>query len=348
MVVRDPQGAPSLERRALIVGLSGSTLISDEVHFLRDRRPCGIILFSRNFESNNQLQILIRSAVEAIGGGEILVLIDQEGGRVQRLRGAEWPDFPSAARFGALYDRDREAGIQAAAVASQGLGQMLRAVGINTNCIPCLDVPTEGADAIIGDRAYGRDPATVAAMGQAVAQGLLAAGVVPIMKHIPGHGRAGVDSHLALPFVDAAVATLRAQDFRPFRELADLPAAMTAHVTYAALDGTAPASISGRVTDLIIRKDIGFDGLLISDDISMAALDGSIKTRAAAVVSAGSDVILHCNGRIDEMTAAASVAPILAGAALRRYQRCLDVVAEEVGTFDVAAFEEAIEKVAAI
>ncbi|MGI9477846.1 MAG: beta-N-acetylhexosaminidase [Hyphomicrobiaceae bacterium] len=325
------------KRRACIVGLSGQKLASDETRFLEQCRPCGLIIFSRNFASNAQLRRLIDDAGAAVGGDQLLVLVDQEGGRVQRMRGAGWPNVPPAAAFGALYAKDPKQALDAAELCARWVARLLRDVGINVNCVPCLDVPIVGADTVIGDRAYGDRPDVAAALGRAVALGTMSSGVVPVIKHVPGHGRAGVDSHHALPVVDADVETLAAQDFVPFIANNGLPAAMTAHVTYSAVDAIEPASVSRRVTDDIIRGRIGFHGLLMSDDISMQALTGSITERARKVIDAGSDVILHCNGTMHEMEEVASAAPLLAGETLVRYRRCLGIVRQAPGQIDESA-----------
>ena len=329
--------AELINRRACIVGLSGHELSGDEARFLEQCRPCGLIIFSRNFVSNAQLRGLIDDAKAAAGGDQLLVLVDQEGGRVQRMRGAGWPNLPAAAAFGAHYDKDAQGALDAAELCARWVASLLRDVGINVNCAPCLDVPIVGADTVIGDRAYSDRPDVVAALGRAVALGMMSAGVVPVIKHVPGHGRAGVDSHHALPVVDADVEALAAQDFVPFTVNNDLPAAMTAHVTYSAVDAIEPASVSRRVTDEIIRGRIGFHGLLMSDDISMQALTGSIADRARKVIDAGSDVILHCNGTMHEMEAAAAAAPLLADEALVRYRRCLGIARQAPGPVEESA-----------
>ena len=324
-------------RRACIVGLGGETLTDEEAAFLENCRPCGLIIFSRNFSSNRQLGQLLEDAVAAAGGGDLLVLVDQEGGRVQRMRGAEWPDFPPAAAFGALYRENPREALEAAELCSRWLAGQLRRVGINTNCVPCLDVPVAGADRVIGDRAYADQPDIVAALGGAVAFGMMAGGVVPVIKHIPGHGRASVDSHLALPIVEAGLETLTSADFLPFAANCGLPAAMSAHVTFNAIDDARPASISKRVTSQIIRGRLGFHGLLMSDDVSMKALEGTISQRAQMVIDAGSDVILHCNGVMAEMREVAAVAPILSGDALVRFRRCLGITAQSSRSVDKGA-----------
>jgi beta-N-acetylhexosaminidase len=338
--------AGSSRPRAFITGLAGTSLSEAEACFLAEARPCGIIIFSRNFQNDDQLRELIDASLAAIGIRNLLVLVDQEGGRVQRLRGGGWPNLPPAARFGDLYRSDRNAALDATRTAMHGLGLRLRAVGINTNCAPCLDVPVAGADDVVGDRAYGDEPDMVAALGRGAAQGLLAAGVVPVIKHVPGHGRALVDSHKALPEVKASRADLAARDFIPFRALSGMPAAMTAHVTFEAIDSNLPASVSPVVIGDVIRDEIGFGGLLMSDDISMGALSGRVGDRVRAVLAAGSDVALHCNGDLAEMREVAAQSPVLADAALARYERCLEIVAGEGAALAAAAFEGALALVA--
>lgn len=334
-------------RRAVVVGLGGQHLTSDEAGFLREFRPCGIIVFSRNFSTDAQLSQLIEDACTAAGGEPMLVLVDQEGGRVQRLRGGDWPDLPPAAAFGALYEADPRDGLEAAETCNRWLAGLLRGVGINVNCTPCLDVPVAGADGIIGDRAFSTRADVVAALGRAVGLATMAGGVVPVIKHIPGHGRATVDSHLALPVVDTERAILGAQDFAPFAFNNELPAAMTAHVTYRVIDAGQPASVSPVAVRDVIRGEIGFKGLLMSDDISMQALNGTLAERARRVIAAGSDLILHCNGVLQEMREVATVAPVLAGDALVRYRRCLGITRQRPAPVDDAAALAALQRVQA-
>lgn len=331
-------------RSALITGLAGTTLSPAETSFLSDMRPAGIILFSRNCGDPDQIRALVASAIAAIGTDDVLVLIDQEGGRVQRLRPPLGRALPPASAYAALYARDRGAARESARLAAALVGRDLKALGINTNCAPVVDVPVEGAHDVIGDRAYGRDPEQIADLGRAVAEGLMAAGVLPVIKHIPGHGRATADSHLDLPVVTTGRATLSATDFVPFKRLADLPAAMTAHVLFSAIDAAAPASTSATVTQDVIRGEIGFGGLLMSDDLSMKALKAPIRVSAAAVIAAGSDVALHCNGNFEEMLAAAAGVPPLADAALRRFQAAV-AVTRKGAAFDIAAAETALANV---
>jgi beta-N-acetylhexosaminidase len=304
---------------ALITGLAGTTLLPAEAAFLAASRPCGIILFARNCASPDQICALISDAMAAIGTGDILVLIDQEGGRVQRLRPPLARALPPAANYGRLYAADPALACAAAFDAARLAAAELTALSINTNCTPVLDLPIPGSHDIIGDRAFGATPTQVAALARAVANGHMAGGVVPVIKHIPGHGRATADSHFDLPVVTAPRATMEASDFEPFRQLNDMPAAMTAHVVYTALDPDQPATTSARVIAEAIRGHIGFAGMLMSDDLSMQALSGAIRGRAEASIAAGCDVVLHCNGDLTEMEAAASGVPALSGKALARF-----------------------------
>jgi len=305
---------------AFITGVAGAALTDAEAAFLKAARPAGLILFSRNCIDAEQIRRLIDAVRAAVAHDDFLVLIDQEGGRVQRLRPPLGRALPAAMAYAHLYREDPEAGLEAAFLAARLVADDLRALGINTDCAPVLDVPAPGGHAIIGDRAYGSEPGQVARLGRAVAEGFLAGGVLPVVKHIPGHGRATKDSHHDLPVVSESAAALAATDFAPFKALADMPAAMTAHVVFTAIDPERPASTSPRVTQEVIRGAIGFDGLLMSDDLSMKALSGSLAARARAVIAAGSDLALHCNGVLAEMEDVAGAVPELAGEALRRFQ----------------------------
>jgi len=321
--------------RAFISGLSGLTLTADERAFLREARPWGLILFKRNIQDKNQVIDLIREALHELGG-ETPVLVDQEGGRVQRLGPPVWPVYPPGAAYGQIYDRDPDAGLAAARLGARLIAADLVELGINVDCLPLADVPVAGADRVIGDRAYGETPAKVAAIAGAVAAGLADGGVLPVLKHIPGHGRANADSHLQLPVVHADRATLEATDFAAFRPLKRLPLAMTAHVVFTAIDPVRPATTSATMIGEVIRGLIGFDGLLMGDDISMGALSGSIAERARASLAAGCDLVLHCNGKMDEMRAVAAEAPELAGETKRRADAALAVRKSPSG-IDLAA-----------
>ena len=308
--------------RAFITGLAGTTLTSGERAFLHEREPWGFILFSRNVDTPAQLSRLITSIRDAVGR-DAPVLVDQEGGRVQRLAPPHWPPYPPGAAYGRLYDADAAQGMRAAYLGARLIAADLTAVGIDVDCLPIADVPASGADPIIGDRAYGENAQKVAELGRAVADGLLAGGVLPVLKHIPGHGRASADSHRALPVVETDHATLSKTDFAAFQALRDLPLGMTAHVVYTAIDPIAPATTSVTLIRDVIRGGLGFDGLLMSDDISMGALSGSVEARARAAIAAGCDVVLHCSGELAEMQAIASAVPVLTGKAAARADAAL-------------------------
>jgi beta-N-acetylhexosaminidase len=260
---------------------------------------------------------------ETVGDASAPVLIDQEGGRVARLRPPHWHERPPAARFGNLHDHNPEAAREAAYLNARLIAHDLAGLGINVDCLPVLDVPVAGAHDIIGDRAFAHDPATVIDLGRAQIEGLVDGGVLPVMKHIPGHGRAGADSHLALPRVTASAEKLSASDFVTFRSLDLCPIAMTAHVVYDSIDPQRPATTSPKVIRDVIRGEIGFDGLLLSDDLSMQALDGPLDVRARAALFAGCDVVLHCNGEMNEMKLVASEAKTLKGVPLKRAEAAL-------------------------
>ncbi|MEW6767820.1 MAG: beta-N-acetylhexosaminidase [Pseudomonadota bacterium] len=309
--------------RAFITGISGTVLTADECAFIADRKPWGFILFKRNVETPEQVRELVRQMREVVGEADAPVLIDQEGGRVARLSPPHWPKYPPGAVFGSLYDEDKDAGLEAAYLASRLIAADLAELGITVDCLPLADVPVEGADAVIGDRAYGTSPEKVATIARAVTNGLMDGGVLPVLKHIPGHGRATADSHHRLPTVDTTVSELAKTDFAAFVPLADLPMAMTAHVVFSALDPAHPATTSATIVAQVIRGSIGFQGLLMSDDVSMNALEGSLSERTRAIVAAGCDMVLHCNGRLDEMKAVADETPMLAGEALARANRAL-------------------------
>lgn len=309
--------------RAFITGIEGTALSAAERAFLRETKPWGFILFKRNIQDKAQVTALTSELRAATGKEGAPVLIDQEGGRVQRLGPPLWPAYPPGAAYGALYAADKAQGLAAARLGARLIAADLAALGITVDCLPLADVPVRGADAVIGDRAYGTDPATVAALGRVVAEGLAEGGVLPVLKHIPGHGRATADSHHRLPVVDTPKAELENSDFAAFRPLADLPMAMTAHVVFSALDATQPATTSATIISQVIRSGIGFQGLLMSDDLSMNALQGSLRERAAASLKAGCDMLLHCNGKLDEMVEVAGEAPVLSGDAKARADRAL-------------------------
>ena len=308
--------------RAFITGLSGLNVSANERAFLREAQPWGLIIFKRNVNTPQQVTELTKSFRDAVGWAAP-VLVDQEGGRVQRLGPPHWPVFPPGARYGAIYDRDVASGLAAARLGGHLIAAELSVLGIDVDCLPLADVLAPGGDPVIGDRAYGTEPGKVAAIAGAIAQGLLAGGVLPVLKHLPGHGRASVDSHAKLPVVDTDRATLESTDFAAFRPLASLPLGMTAHVVFSAIDPVAPATTSVTMVREVIRGFIGFRGLLMSDDVSMKALSGTIAERSRAAFAAGCDVVLHCNGDLREMTAVATAAPQLAGEAAARAEAAL-------------------------
>jgi beta-N-acetylhexosaminidase len=309
--------------RAFIAGCSGLELTPDEKAFFRDADPWGFILFKRNIGDPGQVRALTASLRETVGRADAPILVDQEGGRVQRMGPPHWQRYPPGRAYGRLLPNDPLAQREGARLGARLIAHDLLSVGITVDCLPVLDVPAPGGHDVIGDRAYAGDPQAVAVLGRAAAEGLLAGGVLPVIKHIPGHGRAGADSHAALPVVEASREELERVDFAPFRVLADMPLGMSAHVVYTAVDPERPATTSPTVIAEIIRGSIGFDGLLMSDDLSMNALSGSLRERAAAALAAGCDVALHCNGKLDEMQAVAEAAPVLSGAAKQRADHAL-------------------------
>ncbi len=334
-------------QKAFITGLAGLRLTPEERAFVAAERPAGLILFTRNCETAEQIWQLVADFRVAAGTEDILVLIDQEGGRVQRLRPPLARLLPPAAAYAAHFPGDLDGAAQAARLIAHATAAELKGMGINTNCAPVLDVPVAGAHDIIGNRAFGADLRTIVKLGMAVADGLMAGGVLPVMKHIPGHGRATADSHLELPVVATDKPTLMATDFEPFRQLAGLPAAMTAHVVFSALDATRPASTSRAVTTEIIRQHIGFSGLLISDDLSMKALTGTFAERTRAVLAAGSDLALHCNGEMAEMREVAAATPPLAGLAKTRFEEAIEVVRQPAQPVDNARVETLLQRLLA-
>ncbi len=305
----------SREAGAVIFGLAGTELSETERSFFRDVDPAGFILFQRNCATPAQLRGLVAALRDSVGRADAPVLIDQEGGRVARLRPPHWPDYPAAGTLAALGGiKAREAAWLAARLIADDLAML----GITVDCAPVLDIPVPGADPIIGDRAWGTTPDAVIERGQAFCDGLMAGSVLPIIKHIPGHGRGTVDSHKGLPVVTTSSAILDSTDFAPFRALAGMPWAMTAHILYNAIDPALPATLSARVIGDVIRAGIGFDGVLVSDDLSMQALGGSLQERARGALAAGCDLVLHCNGDLIEMGAIAAAIGPLSAAAHRR------------------------------
>ncbi|HEY6257004.1 MAG TPA: beta-N-acetylhexosaminidase [Xanthobacteraceae bacterium] len=326
--------------RAFITGVSGTTLTAEERSFLREAEPWGLIVFKRNVEAPDQISGLVTSFRDAVGR-DAPVLVDQEGGRVQRLGPPHWPSYPEGAQYGRIFERDRASGLEAARLGARLIAHDLSALGIDVDCLPLADVPTADADPVIGDRAYGESAEKVAAIAGAIADGLMQGGVLPVLKHLPGHGRATADSHHRLPTVTADRATLEAVDFAAFRPLAGLPLGMTAHVVFSAFDPVAPATTSVTMVQDVIRDSIGFEGLLMSDDISMGALSGSIEGRTAAAIRAGCDVVLHCNGRLDEMHAVAGTVAPLAGIAQARAAAALAARRKATPEIDLAELRRA-------
>lgn len=331
---------------AFITALSGPELTADEAAALRAIRPCGVILFGRNVVDPAQVRRLTDAVRDAVASDHLMLLIDQEGGRVQRLKPPHWRALPPGAQYAALYAHDPVRAVEATQLVARLMADELRAVGLNTDCTPVLDLPVPGSHAIIGDRAFGEAPGQVVALGGAVARGMMAGAVLPVIKHIPGHGRATMDSHLDLPVVETPRADLTVTDFAPFAGLAHVPAAMTAHVVFTALDPRAPASTSAMVTAEIIRGAIGFDGLLMSDDLSMKALSGCLASRARAVIRAGSDIALHCNGVMAEMVEVAAEIPEVQGQARRRLDAAIRILKANQ-SFDVAKAEQMLADVLA-
>ena len=325
--------------QAVIYGLSGPRLTDDERDFFRDANPAGYILFGRNVEDRGQLHELTESLKEIHGRPRLPILIDQEGGRVSRMKEPEWPAFPPMGVFAQHYEKNPLDATEAAKLNARALGLMLRDVGITVDALPVLDVRQEGADEIVGDRALGTDPVMVGQLGQAVIDGLHSGGVVSIVKHIPGHGRAMVDSHKERPMVTALGPELDI-DLAPFEKLAHAPMGMVAHIVYTAWDPDHIASQSSTVIEDIIRNRIGFDGWLISDDLDMAAMEGAMAERAVGVIYAGCDVALHCSGKMDEMVEVAAVAPEMAARGIARMQVAMALEPD----FDPMDFDECVAR----
>ena len=308
---------------AAVFGCAGPVLQPDEAAFFRACDPLGFILFARNCDNPEQIRRLTGNLRAAVGRAEAPILMDHEGGRVQRLPPPQWRNIPAAAEFGRLAHVDEASAMEAVALNARLMALELTDLGVDVNCVPCLDVHDPAGHYVIGNRAFSSDPELVASLGRAQAAGLMRGGVLPVIKHMPGHGRVRVDSHLELPVVPASWEALSNIDFRPFAALADLPMGMTAHVLYPALDPDHPATMSKIIIDRVIRDQISFDGMLFSDDLSMQALAGSLGKRAASALAAGCDVALHCNGKPAEMQAVADACRPLSGPAQNRWQRAL-------------------------
>ncbi|MCL6699381.1 beta-N-acetylhexosaminidase [Sphingomonas sp. NSE70-1] len=326
--------------QAAIYGLAGTEVSAEERDFFRDARPAGYILFKRNIESRQQLRALTDALRDLEGHDEVPILIDQEGGRVARMRPPEWPAFPSGEAFDKLYQLAPSSAIEAARVNARALGLMLHEVGVNVDCLPMLDVRQPGATDIVGDRALGAEPMQVAALGKAMLEGLRSAGTLGVIKHIPGHGRALVDSHLELPVVDATDDELLV-DLEPFERMREAPMGMTSHILYTAWDSERPASQSPFIIHEIIRQRIGFDGFLMSDDIGMEALAGDHGQRAAACVAAGCDVALHCDGKMENMRLVANAVGDISAEGASRLARAM---AMRFTPDDEMNFAEAVTK----
>jgi len=325
-----------MSSRAFITAIAGLELTDAERAFMRAERPWGFILFKRNIADPNQVRALTAALRATVGRPDAPILIDQEGGRVARLGAPHWAKYPPGRAYGELVANDPLVAREITRLGARLIAHDLTSLGINVDCVPVLDVPDPQGHEIIGDRAYGDTPQQVATLGRAAAEGLLAGGVLPIIKHIPGHGRAMADSHLELPVVKAKLAELDARDFAPFRVLSDMPMAMTAHVVYTAIDRSRPATTSKKAIKKIIRESIGFDGLLMSDDLSMKALSGDFRQRAKDSLAAGCDVVLHCNGDMAEMKAVMSGVGKLSREARRRVQAVMGRLVKVPEPLDVA------------
>lgn len=326
---------------AAIYGCSGHKLTAEERAFFAETKPWGFILFRRNVDSPAQVKALVDNLRDSVGRADAPVLIDQEGGRVQRLGPPHWPKYPPGSAYLKAVN-DPMAARELVRLGARLIAHDLRELGITVDCVPVLDVPVPGAHDIIGDRAYAHDPATVTQLGRAAAEGLLAGGVLPIIKHIPGHGRAFSDSHHDLPVVETDLATLDVWDFAPFKALSDMPMAMTAHVVFTAVDARRPATTSKKGIRLM-REHLGFSGLIMSDDLSMKALSGTLTERAEQSLKAGCDVVLHCNGDLGEMRQVAEGTGKLKGEARRRAEAALNRIVRTPEPLDAAEARARLE-----
>jgi len=334
---------------AAIFGCAGPELTRDERDFFRETDPLGFILFARNVGTPERTRRLVEELRSSVARADAPVLIDQEGGRVARLRPPHWRKAPPARLLGELYARDADKGLEAARLNSRLLASDIASIGCDVDCLPVLDLALAETHGVIGDRAYAGAPEPVAALGRAAAEGLMAGGTTPVIKHIPGHGRAAVDSHHVLPHVAAPREQLERADFRPFKLLADLPWAMTAHVLFEAIDAECAATVSPKVVKDVIRGHIGFDGLLVSDDLSMQALGGTLGERAAGALVAGCDVVLHCNGRMDEMQEVAGrTGPMTADADRRFAAGRRQVARHRAPPLGAAGLADAAKRLAAL
>ncbi len=312
-----------MQVHSFISGCAGPVISAQEFSFFAKHQPWGLILFKRNCESPEQIKELITQFRAAVQRKDAPVFVDQEGGRVQRLGPPHWPKYPDASAFGRLYERSPLLALRVARSVGHLMASDLFKLGFTSSCLPVLDLPQPDSHAVIGDRAYSNKQSNIMSLARAHVAGLMEGGILPVMKHIPGHGRAQVDSHLDLPMVNATRLELETHDFPPFAALADLPMAMTAHVVYTTIDNTGPATTSRKIIRDVIRKVIGFNGLLMTDDLSMKALRGTLTQKVEASLAAGCDMVLHCNGVLEEMEEVAAASPILAGRALRRSKQAL-------------------------
>ena len=320
-----------MHKRAIVLGCEGTKLTADEKAFYKETNPFGFILFARNVENPEQLRALTDEMRNSVGDETVPVLIDQEGGRVRRLRPPHWRDYPAMRLFGDRFNDDPRNTAEALHLTLTLMSQDLLAAGITVNCAPVLDVPIPGSnEAVLGDRAFAEEPFLVSGLGQVAVDAFLANGILPVIKHLPGHGRAMCDSHKELPRVEATYPELQEQDFLPFRALRKAPLGMTGHILFRCIDGDNPATTSERVIREIIRGEIGFEGLLFSDDLSMEALQGDFKQRASASLKAGCDVVLHCNGKMSEMTAAVEGSAPLTESAIARWQHAQSLLPEKL------------------
>ena len=328
----------------LIFGCAGTVLSTEERTFFASTKPYGFILFDRNISDPSQVQSLTKELRETVGHSVVPILVDQEGGRVARLRPPQWRETPSARCLVSVLAEDKELACHAIRLNSHLIASDLIQSGISVSCMPVLDLASLGGHEIIGDRAYSRNPQDVSQYGRAACEGLLESGVLPIIKHIPGHGRATLDSHLALPRVDTGIEELIRTDFVPFRELCEMPMAMTAHILFSAIDPVFPVTLSATVVSRVIRELIGFDGLLVTDDISMSALTGTLGYRARKALEAGCDLVLHCSGILSEMEEVAMAVGPMSAASSDRVAYSETLYTKERSEIDLAADRRELNK----
>ena len=329
--------------KAVIFGFEGKELSQEEIKFFQEQDPLGFIIFARNIEDKNQLKKLTASLIEILDRDDVLILIDQEGGRVARLKPPHFRDTLPAGDFAKLAEGDLELAKRAVYLNHRLIADELYELGINVDCAPMIDVLFEGSHDIVGDRAFGKTPEQVATLANEACNGLIDGGVMPVIKHIPGHGRAKADSHEDLPIVDASLEELEKTDFVPFKELNNQPFAMTAHIKYSAIDKENPATLSNKAIDLI-RNKIGFGGALMTDDLSMKALSGDFSERVKNSIAAGCDIILHCNGDMNEMVRVASATPELSDDAKKRVENAWKFY-QKPKEFDVGASEKELAEI---